>query len=69
MQSATPEAVSALGVTRVRARPSIDRVASRLAPVVYPRLRLAALLTGGTLAGSFLSGSHRMFAMTIAVLR
>ena len=33
-QSVTPLAVSAFGVTRVRARPLIDRVASERAPVV-----------------------------------
>ena len=33
-QSVTPLAVSAFGVTRVRARPPIDRVASERAPVV-----------------------------------
>ena len=33
-QSETPAAVRAFGVTRVRVRPTIEREASRLAPVV-----------------------------------
>jgi len=33
-QSVTPDAVSAFGVTRVRARPTIERDASERAPTV-----------------------------------
>jgi hypothetical protein len=46
-QSETPAAVSAFGVTRVRASPTIDREASVRAPEVYPCLtRSKTAMTG-----------------------
>src|SRR4051812_41044262 len=51
-QSSTPLAVRAFGVTRVRASPSTDRDASVRAPVVYPSLIAAALVTTRTVPAS-----------------
>src|SRR5258707_13566285 len=51
-QSGTPLVVRAFGVPRVRASPSTERDASVRAPVVYPCLIAAALVTTRTVPAS-----------------